>query len=318
MATATRPNKIIPKAADDPLAGALIVLYGIGGIGKTTVATQAPSPVLVLDCADGAAGKAVDRWPTVTAADFREAVTYLKTNQHGYASVVLDGYDFLYARTVQAVPANNDRRRANLLAQEALHPILYDYLTLPVIKVLVLNERKRVDDKTQKRSVVMDLAPRAAELVDNAAHVLARCEMKATDKESTIRVRRIDTDTMYIPAKTRLDGVKDGDKLNELWAKLGATKAPRSGARPTGEMPGEVVIPTNQAEAVRYLNHALGQDYFRTTDHLVNVLKKHGDGVPTDGDRKGWEQAIAVALDYAQAQIAGASTDQPGLIPAGK
>lgn len=319
MAAKTNP-KIINRAADNPLAGALIVLYGIGGVGKTTVACQAPAPVLVLDCADGAAGKGVDRWPIVTAADFKEAVAWLKQGGHGYTSVVLDGYDFLYARTARA-DVTPDLRQRHLKAQEALHPPLYDFLALPIIKVLVLNERKKPDDANpRKRVVVLDLAPRAAELVDNAAHVLARCEQKSGAPDTTIRVRRVDTDVTSVPAKTRFDTLKDGDKLSDLWAKLGATKTPApTNGKPTGEMPGEVVIPTNQAEAVRFINHQLGSDFFTSTPHLVNVLNKHGNGVPVDGDRKAWTEAVAVALDYARSQMsAPTTTSQPALAPAGK
>lgn len=319
MAAKTNP-KIISKAADNALAGALIVLYGIGGIGKTTVACQAPAPVLVLDCADGAAGKGVDRWPIVTAADFKDAVVWLKAGGHGYTSVVLDGYDFLYARTARA-DVTPDLRQRHLKAQEALHPTLYDFLALGVVKVLVLNERKKPDDANPRRKVVvLDLAPRAAELVDNAAHVLARCELRDKATETTIRVRRVDTNEAAVPAKSRFDTLKDNDRLADLWAKLGAAKTPPpgNGKQPTGEIPGDVVIPTNPAEAVRFLNHQLGSDFFTSTPHLVNVLNKHGNGVPADGDRKGWTEAVAVALDYARGQMnAPATTSQPALVPAG-
>lgn len=308
MATKSNP-KIISKAADSPLAGALIVLYGIGGVGKTTAACQAPGPALVLDCADGAAGKGADRWLIVTTADFREAVSYLKAGGHGYKTVILDGYDFLYARTVQAAPVNNDRRARNLHAQETLHPVLYDFLALTMLKVLVLNERKKIEERSNKKLVMLDLAPRAAELVDNAAHVLARCEWVAGKPDTTIRVRRVDSEQMAIPAKSRFDTLKDGDRLAELWAKLGAAK-PASNGKPTDPTTGEVgngapqtVIPTNLAEAMRFLNHQIGIDpFFRTTDHLANVLRKHGDGTPVDGDTKGWEQAVAIALAYANDQ----------------
>lgn len=297
-------SKIISAKDDNPLSGALIVLYGIGGIGKTTVACRAPGNVLVLDCADGAAGKGVDRWPIVTSADFREAVAFLKAGGHGYTTAVLDGYDFLYARTVQSQTGESLERHRR--AQETIHPSLYDFLALPLLKVMVLNERKRVDLKnTARRQAVLDLSPRAAELVDNAAHVLARCEMRSGAAEATIRVRRVDTDTMYIPAKSRFDALADGNKLSELWVKLGAahTPAPTGNGQPTGEIPGEIVVPTNLTEAVRYVNHQIGQSYFRANDHLENVLKKHGNGIPADGDRKGWEEATAIALEYANGQL---------------
>lgn len=316
-ATMTKANPKI-KRTRQALTG-LIVFYGIGGIGKTTVACQAPAP-LVLDCAGGADELDVDVWSIGTAADLKEAVGWLKAGAHGYQTAILDGLDFLYARLARA-DQGGDLRARHLRAQETLHPILYDFLALPLLKVIVVNERKKADEKTGRRTAQMDLAPRLSELVDNAAHVLARCEMRPGQTESVIRVRRVDTDQAYVQAKCRTAALKDGDKLSEFWAKLARVKPP-SGTSPSGVAPesGEVggpvaLIPTNPAEAVRFLNHQLGQDFFRATDHLANVLTKHGDGVPADGDEKGWTHAVAVALDYARGQLDAppASTQQPAL-----
>lgn len=313
-ANMTKANPKI-KRTKQALTG-LIVLYGIGGIGKTTVACQGPSP-LVLDCANGASELDVDVWGISVASDLKEAVGWLKAGAHGYQTVVLDGLDFLYARLARA-DQGGDLRGRHLKAQETLHPILYDFLALPLLKIIVVNERKKADEKTGRRTVQMDLAPRLSELVDNAAHILARCEMRPGQSESVIRVRRIDNDQAYVQAKCRTAALKDGDKLSELWVKLSRAKPPanldRAGGKTTeaGEVDSPtIVIPTNVAEAVRFLNHQLGQDFFRATDHLANVLSKHGDGVPADGDEKGWIQAVAVALDYARGQI-----DAPPTSPA--
>lgn len=178
-----------------------------------------------------------------------------------------------------------------------------------MLKVIVVNEKKGRDDKTGKRSVTMDLAPRLSDLVDNAAHVLARVEMRPGASESVIRVKRVDTDQALVQAKCRTANLKDGDKLTDLWAKLNAGKGLTTNGKPStdataGEIEGDktVVIPTNLTEAVRFLNHKIGQTYYRTTDHLANTLRKHHDGTPVDGDTKGWEQAVGFALTYAADQ----------------
>jgi hypothetical protein len=99
--------KIQRAAAEGQPKDLLIVLYGIGGIGKTTTACQAPTP-LVLDCAGGLRFQSVDTWKIGGARDLAEAVAYAKAAVNGngnggfpYRSLVLDGLDHLYHRTVK-------------------------------------------------------------------------------------------------------------------------------------------------------------------------------------------------------------------------
>lgn len=70
--------KIHRTQPNEPAKDLLIVLYGSGGIGKTTTACQAPSP-LVLDCAGGVRFQSVDQWKIGSARDLAEALAYLKT-----------------------------------------------------------------------------------------------------------------------------------------------------------------------------------------------------------------------------------------------
>jgi hypothetical protein len=72
-----------------------ILLYGIEGIGKSTLGSQAPQPIFVqtedgldeIDCA---------RFPLATTySEVLTALTELRTEQHEYESVVVDSLDWL-------------------------------------------------------------------------------------------------------------------------------------------------------------------------------------------------------------------------------
>lgn len=226
--------KIQRAAATDspPPRDLLIILYGVGGIGKTSTACQAPAP-LVLDCAGGLRFQRVDTWKIGGPADLAEAVAYLKTatrppNGAGasakpvppcpYQTIILDGLDYLYHRAVRGEPGRDlrDRHRA---AQEAIHPLLLDLWSLPLTKIVVLNERHERDERGGRERVEMDLPPRMSELVDGAADLLLRCEPRGA--ETLVRARRCDDGKLAIQAKTRTDMVKDGARLRDVWGALG-------------------------------------------------------------------------------------------------
>jgi hypothetical protein len=142
----------------------LIVLYGIGGIGKTTTACQAPAP-LVLDCTGGLRFQSMDTWKVGGARDLAEAVAYVKAAVNGngngsfpYRSLILDGLDHLYHRMVKT-EGGRDLRDRHRTAQEVLHPLLFELWALPLTKLVVLNEHCERDDRSGYERVEMDLPP---------------------------------------------------------------------------------------------------------------------------------------------------------------
>lgn len=71
------------------------VLYGVEGIGKTTFAAGAPSPVF-LGAEDGFGVLDVPRFPAPTSwAEVGEALTELERGEHEYRTLVLDTLDWL-------------------------------------------------------------------------------------------------------------------------------------------------------------------------------------------------------------------------------
>jgi hypothetical protein len=78
------------------------VLYGVEGIGKTTLAAQFPTP-LFLDTEDGTKQLEVDRvacqdWPSL-----RGAVAELAVEKHGYQTIVIDSIDWAERSLVEFV-----------------------------------------------------------------------------------------------------------------------------------------------------------------------------------------------------------------------
>jgi hypothetical protein len=70
-----------------------VVMYGVEGIGKTTLASQFPKPI-ILDTEDGSAHLDVDRVPCRTMADLQGAMHSLVRDPEGYQTVVIDSADW--------------------------------------------------------------------------------------------------------------------------------------------------------------------------------------------------------------------------------
>lgn len=72
-----------------------LVIYGVPGIGKTTLAAQAPSPI-ILPVEDGLGQLDVPSFPQPGSyADVNDAIAALLNEQHDYSSFVLDSLDTL-------------------------------------------------------------------------------------------------------------------------------------------------------------------------------------------------------------------------------
>ena len=72
-----------------------IVMYGIDGVGKSSWAAAAPSPIFI-DGEDGTGQLDVARFPKPEKwADVLDAITELGTQQHSYETLVVDTLDWL-------------------------------------------------------------------------------------------------------------------------------------------------------------------------------------------------------------------------------
>ncbi|MCU0654362.1 MAG: ATP-binding protein [Polyangiaceae bacterium] len=99
LATSLKSTALPTPAPSPRKAPALrpqrVVLYGVEGVGKSTFASQAPSPVFL--CAeDGIAHLEVDRFPTAKSwVDVLEAIRVLTHEEHSYETLVIDTLDWL-------------------------------------------------------------------------------------------------------------------------------------------------------------------------------------------------------------------------------
>ena len=71
------------------------MIYGVGGVGKSTFASMAPRPIFI-PTEDGLAGIDCHRFPLATSvADVIAALATLYTEPHEYQTVVIDSLDWL-------------------------------------------------------------------------------------------------------------------------------------------------------------------------------------------------------------------------------
>lgn len=234
MATQKNSNsRIIPANANRPDEGHFVVVYGKGGIGKTTTACMA-AHALLLDCGGGGREQRVDTWRIHTAADLGAAIEYLESQPHPYRTVILDGVDALYLRTLKS---DRDIRKAHKAAQDVILPLLARFSGLPINRVLVLNERvfkeqQAVIEDGEKvwktfADISMNLSPKLSQWVDDNCDLLIRAENTGrldddgNPTPTTIRVVRVTESQVNVQAKTRVDIVRNKMPLTQALVNLG-------------------------------------------------------------------------------------------------
>jgi hypothetical protein len=84
-----------------------ILLYGVGGVGKTTFAAEMPSPIF-LDTQEGSSRLDVARFPRPTCwEDVLDAVAELETAEHSYRTLAIDLLDDLEALVFEHICARD-------------------------------------------------------------------------------------------------------------------------------------------------------------------------------------------------------------------
>lgn len=72
-----------------------LVVFGVQGCGKTTLAAGAPNPILV-QTEDGAEGIGIPRLPLCDSFEtFMDQITAIRDDDHGYATLIVDSLDWL-------------------------------------------------------------------------------------------------------------------------------------------------------------------------------------------------------------------------------
>lgn len=92
------------------LAPPRLVVYGVGGIGKTTFAGGAPKPIFI-ETEEGSGNYGFARFPLARAAsDVMAAVTSLYNEKHEFETVVLDSADWLESMIQAEVEKGHDAK----------------------------------------------------------------------------------------------------------------------------------------------------------------------------------------------------------------
>jgi hypothetical protein len=106
-----------------------ITIYGVEGIGKTTFAAGAPSPIFILT-EDGLGSLQVDHFPIVRSfAEVMEAIGTLYSEKHSFETVVIDSLDWLEAIIVREIETEFDAKdlaygKGSLIAAEKWRTLL--------------------------------------------------------------------------------------------------------------------------------------------------------------------------------------------------
>jgi hypothetical protein len=87
-----------------------LLAYGVEGIGKSTFAASAPSPIF-LPTEDGLGSLAVDHFPLATSTnDVREAIASLYEGEHKFETMVIDSVDWLENIIVKEIEDKYDAK----------------------------------------------------------------------------------------------------------------------------------------------------------------------------------------------------------------
>lgn len=95
---------------NDSIAAPRVMVYGVEGIGKSTFAAGAPSPIFICT-EDGLGSLAVDHFPIVSSvSDVLSAISSLYSDEHDYRTVALDSLDWLETMIWRDVESKHDAK----------------------------------------------------------------------------------------------------------------------------------------------------------------------------------------------------------------
>lgn len=95
---------------NESLAAPRVMVYGVEGIGKSTFAAGAPSPIFI-QTEDGLGNLDVAHFPLANSIkDVLDAIGALYTDEHTFGTVVVDSLDWLETHIVREVEAKHDAK----------------------------------------------------------------------------------------------------------------------------------------------------------------------------------------------------------------
>ncbi len=135
-------NELVVKKSN-PNKPPRILIYGVEGVGKSTLGARAPKPIFIspeggTDELKNAHGNGVDQIPNIkTWLDVKNAIKSLATLNHDYQTVVLDSADWIekvchlhiLGTSGKSITTVNGGYGSGYRESEAMHKVLIDDLS---------------------------------------------------------------------------------------------------------------------------------------------------------------------------------------------
>jgi hypothetical protein len=181
------PNFIRNIEAPD-WSNAAVLLYGRGGVGKTTAATGAPAGRRIIIDVEGGCKKLTGPSAEVQSLEQLDILTsYLAKMDHPYEVVILDGLDALYELTYEALKgksANRDSRSNHIEPIARMVPSLRRFVALPMLKIVTAHSKRESEDGLHHTNIA--LPPALRDKVEQMFDVIAYCRKSDTSSRQMI------------------------------------------------------------------------------------------------------------------------------------
>ena len=269
-----------------------VVIYGVEGIGKSTLAAYAPAP-LFLDTENGSAHLDVDRVLIETLDDLRAACEMLTQTQHDYKTVVLDTADNLHRLCIDAICAENNKKtieelaygRGYVMAFDRFRQVLtlFDNLLFAGLNVVIVSHAKIINislpDSPEfskyciKVSAPNKQAEQSRELLKEWCDTLLFCKydicVNSAEKKAIGENKRVvcTTSAPAWEAKNRLGMPEVMDMTAEVMRR--ALNLDAVGVAPAPVKAAQAETPAAPADDTA-AEDALLLDYFRNGTHVLN------------------------------------------------
>lgn len=136
-----------------------VLIYGPGGVGKTTFAAGAASAI-ILGAEDGADYKTVARFPTAdTWQDVLDGIAELRDNDHKFKSLGLDSIDWIEKLIINHVCAKGKKESLEAFGYGAGYALVFDQMRA----FIALLDRLR----REKGMAIVAIAHSAVKLFNN-------------------------------------------------------------------------------------------------------------------------------------------------------